>query len=216
MDVDGAHVYLTRYGIKNDDESWYERRLPLFERFYLGSLWAQTNSRWCAILLVDQLIPRKSLDALNKLVAHDERFIISEKWDHITGGIYTRFDSDDAVASDFTEKVYQHAEPGKLLNFNTGYYWHKDQIYLKESYPNNMFLSVWDDRGPYVDQHTRMWKHFDPVSVKGTPMWVHSYHNDTITAERKRKKPFGKRDIVQGEDVDYARFPCLDTTAQQS
>lgn len=209
----GTHYYITRYGLKNNDPNWFDTRLEIFKKYTLPSLLAQTNIEWANVLLVDNLMPKRCLDEFSELLSDDERFIITDKFEY-GDDIYTRLDSDDIVAADFTQKVYDLIEPGKLLNFNKGYYLRveqgesrDDKLYHQHNYPYNMFLTVWDKRGPYHDQHTRMGKHFEAIEDKTDSMWVHLYHPETYTAYRKRGKRLPQEALVS--EVDYKRFPSL-------
>lgn len=194
--------FLTRYGLANPDPEWHKRRLEMFKRFYLPSFMNQTNQDFNCLFRIDHTMPEQSIRDLQDVLP-DSRFEIVKKWGDLRGHIFVRMDSDDAIATDFVEKTYELSEPGKMLNFNDGYLWRNNMFFPYRS-DSNMFLSVWDDKGPYFDQHGWMKNSFEVVSVDGPPMWVHTYHEDTYTTQRGRNVKLNRKRAVE---IDSTRFP---------
>jgi len=164
--TDSDFIIITRfcYRFKESDpletiikSDYWTNRLNLFKKFCLPCVLAQKYQKFKWILIIDPLLPENYFHELQNLTQMYSNIIIY-RWsytDHLSDPtwinkitplnnpilITTRLDSDDSIASDFTQKIVQHAKNTKingflLISYAKGYTWNDS---FDSKYPAGIF-----------------------------------------------------------------------------
>lgn len=209
------HVLLTRFNLPSPGaesvvrarHGWLVERVGLFERFCLPSVLAQSNrdAKW--IIYFD---PESPLWLKDKVSEHAEagyyvpvyrasvdraelRSDIAAQFDRPGDELLTtNLDNDDAIASDFVERLWAQPRPATstvyylvngLVRSSTGVYHHYDR--------HNAFVSMrsaWPDPVTcWADWHTRLNKAYPVVEVGGAPAWLQVVHGGNVTNRTRGK-----------------------------
>lgn len=242
-----CHFYLIRYCLRAPADVLAARG-AIFAQITLPTLAAQTNPDFEVLLLADGTLSADHREWLLSVVP-DERFRLCAypgvaRSYNVSGGdigdwltelirqrarrgasiLTTRLDSDDALATDFTERV--HAEAGStraIINFDNGYLW-KEGSFHPWSHRCNMFATTVCEPDRFVhalaSQHSVLRRTIvasggQRIHMGGEPAWIHFMHPQNLTS-RINRNPGAHRDAWTNPavEVDYGRFPidtrCLD------
>jgi N-acetylglucosaminyl-diphospho-decaprenol L-rhamnosyltransferase len=207
QDVD--HVVLTRFNLPSQGaeslirakDGWLRERVDLFEQYTIPSVRAQTVTAFAWIVYLDPESPewltRRLAPHINGglFVAHYRE---SVAWDEVvvdarelTGGngkvlVTTNLDNDDALATDFIERVQAEAARGwrGALYITTGLILYGDRVYLRQDH-DNAFCSVvesWSDpQTAWRDWHVMLRHHMPVRSVHGAPAWLQVVHGRNVS-----------------------------------
>lgn len=162
-----CHLILTQFNVKIDSESeirvgpeWLSYRFDLFERFCYPSIRGQTNQHFKWLVFFDLHTPnifREKVESYarwnNFVPCYVDSFSNLENHDIIRENISpdskyiitTRIDNDDAVSTDFVDKIQKNFYNQRLefINFTNGYLLdcNKHKLYKKRIF-SNMFISL--------------------------------------------------------------------------
>ncbi|ACZ31708.1 hypothetical protein Xcel_2694 [Xylanimonas cellulosilytica DSM 15894] len=216
------HVLVTRFNLPSPgpesliraQDGWLAERIELFETYTVPSVRHQTvrDFRW--IVYLDPQSPAWLVERLAPLV--DDGLITPIYTEHatwenvrddaraVTGGagsilITTNLDNDDALATDFVERLQQRATPGRreALYLGYGLIVHGDRVYLRRD-PHNAFCSVaepWDGAlTAWRDWHIGLSDHMPAETLDGPPAWLQVVHGKNVSNR------------VRGRLVDPSRY----------
>ena len=205
-------------------EEWLHRRCELFETYCLPSIMSQKGTdlewvilfdrdtpadvmerkdRWCEqcpsihVVTVQHEMGYRFLTVFQRVVARKLRKLSEEgvRYDRI---ITTYLDNDDALSSDFTERVQALAREVKVdqptfITFAYGCQYYTDlNIVVRFRYTNNHFLSlveVPDEQfrvrtvfgyGMHDQLYTFSNCHVQTVSTKEQPAWLEVVHENNV------------------------------------
>jgi len=147
-------------------ESWLEERLEIFEEFTMPSVNSQTDQDFQWLVLCDSGSPQwfRSRLARNSIV----QAIYLDRWDldevrravqtrrRHSKVVTTRLDNDDAIASDFVERVKQAATQVGFINFPHGLIWNEGRLYRWVDQSNAFISRVEEGKlidTVYADKH---------------------------------------------------------------
>lgn len=194
-----VHLVLTRFNVGNLDPVWLNHRMELFERFTLPSMRAQTSDHFEWLLACDNATPepwRSRIadyeDARTRILWLDGPLRIStvteyvkqlesrQEFSHV---ITTRLDNDDAVRSDFVERIQSESHFGdrEFLNFSTGYVWFEGRVLRQEHFSNSFISCVEpasDIKTVHCEQHGQL-SRVGPIRQIATsePYWMRVCHD---------------------------------------
>ena len=205
-------------------EEWLRRRCELFETYCLPSIMAQKGTdlewvilfdrdtpadvmerkdRWCEqcpcihVVTVQHEMGFRFLTVFQRVVARKLKKL-SEEGVHYDRIITTYLDNDDALSSDFTERVQAMAQEMTVdkptfITFSYGYQYFTDlNIAVRFRYTNNHFLSLVEvpDKEFHVrtafgyGMHDRLFTfsncHVRTVSTKDQPAWLEVIHETNV------------------------------------
>lgn len=103
-----------------------------------------------------------------------------QKFSHV---ITTRLDNDDAVRSDFVERIQRESHFGEreFLNLSSGYVWFEGRV-LRQEHLSNSFIScvepASDIRTVHCEQHGKL-SRVGPIRqiATGEPYWMRVCHD---------------------------------------
>lgn len=204
-------MILTRFNIASpgreapirNKPGWLERRFELFERFCLPSVAGQSSLAFDWLILFDIDTPvefKQRVKDAQSIFPFHARFLppvtlatIVEDLKAISPPrserlLTTRLDNDDAIASDFVERIQKEAgsrEDGTVLNFTRGLALSRGKLYsaidtsnpftsLVESYGNDV-KTIWSA------QHQDLGRKWRLVQVSGDPAWLQVVHGENVT-----------------------------------
>jgi hypothetical protein len=202
--TDVNHVLLTRFNLPSEGyeslvrakEGWLRERIALFERYCIPSVQAQTNQAFHWIIYFDPESPdwlkRRIEDHVeDKLYTPIFRTSVtqSELLGDIRGLsiiessrlITTNLDNDDALATDFVERI-QKSTPGrgkKAVYLARGLIKSGPRLYLIVDRTNAFCSVACDWASPatcWSDWHTRLAKSMTSVELYGEPAWLQVVH----------------------------------------
>ena len=124
------HFIITRFGIGQEKEDFYEANFPLLRFVLAKSLEEQTNPKFTWIVIVDSKCPSWVLEGIEEFCRGTLNLIVvvHDPWSyfsmmpslfevlrpHVSPGkriVTTRIDHDDAAAVSFNEVLLEHLEP---------------------------------------------------------------------------------------------------------
>lgn len=203
------HVLITRFNLPSEGaerlirarEGWLQDRVQLFERHTVPTVRAQTakNFRW--IVYFDTESPEWLISRLRPLI--DSRLFfpifreavgwldVREDAREVSGAlgdilITTNLDNDDAIATDFVERLQGAAQPGirEAIFLSHGLIRSGGRVFLRVD-RNNAFCSVaepWDDaQTAWRDWHILLGKHMPTRVVGGQPAWLQVIHTRNVS-----------------------------------
>ena len=214
------HLVITRFNLRQDegarpyqhDADWLEHRFELFERFCYPSLREQTVQAFEWLVLFDDATPPAARARIERLAAwpnfrpvfvpHEARsrcraaaVAALEKRPQIL--VTTRLDSDDAVRSDFIERVQRAAtvpvNRPTVLAFPIGFVWHRQRSYL-DWQPSNAFSSLVEPVGGsasypiktiYTGSHSLQHQLGRVVWLSAAPAWMQVVHGTNLENRRR-------------------------------
>ncbi len=204
-----AHILLTRFNLPSSGaeslvrarEGWLRERQGLFERYCLPSVLAQSEQDFQWIIYFDTHSPRwlqrraAELSRGGVFTAKyresvSTRELVSDVRDVIHGEpdrlVTTNLDNDDALASDFVERIRRRAPasgrvalyvPWGLIRF-------RDHVYLRRD-ASNAFCSVaegWEEPMTcWADWHNALGEHMPVSLAPGPPGWLQVVHHGNVS-----------------------------------
>jgi hypothetical protein len=203
------HVILTRFNLPSpgrerairDRPGWLESRVELFERYCLPSVAAQANARVRWIIYFDPASPawlRERTEAhaatgrytpiFREEVSREElladiRGVVGDSSDEL---LTTNLDNDDALASDFCERLQAAPRPAvaTAYYFTNGLIRSPEGLHLQHD-PDNAFPSVrtrWDGAITcWSAWHTRLRRSMPVVEIGGSPGWLQVVHGRNVS-----------------------------------
>jgi Putative rhamnosyl transferase len=206
--ADVNHVLLTRFNLPSEGyeslvrakEGWLRERIALFERYCIPSVRAQTNQAFHWIIYFDPEshewlkqrienhvedklytpIFRKSV-SLSELLGDIRGLSIIESPRLIT----TNLDNDDALATDFVERIQKSApsQGKKAVYLAHGIIKSGPRLYLRVDRTNAFCSVACDWASPtscWSDWHTRLAKSMPSVELHGEPAWLQVVHGRNV------------------------------------
>jgi len=210
------HVLITlfnvRYSLKSDLhglEKWTEERIPLFEKYCLPSLQAQTNQQFAWLIVLDPSTTKKQRKQLQEFQLKQPNifFLDYPDWDTVEQPINewiqsigidadylitSRVDNDDILHEDFIATVQSECKrnPGEyLLNFMNGYNMRikkkKNLLFNYQSH-TNPFMSLVEENNPKLNtirrfNHNDWPQKFTRVNVTTPePLWLQLVHGKNL------------------------------------
>jgi hypothetical protein len=204
------HVLLTRFNLPSKGpeslirakDGWLERRVVLFENYTIPSVAAQTVAGFYWIVYFDPESPRWLLDRLAPHVAsgaYTPLFREEATWRDVgadarqlTGArgnllITTNLDNDDALATNFVERIQGLANPDEAnaLFLERGLISAGDRAYLWRD-RDNAFCSVAEPWSPepttaWRDWHIMLGRHLPVRRAAGPPAWLQMVHSENVS-----------------------------------
>lgn len=203
------HVVLTRFNLPSKGaeslirakDGWLRERVGLFEQYTIPSMEAQTVTDFAWIVYLDPDSPGWLIE---RLASHIDRGLFvahyreSVAWRDVVvdarelaGGdgsvlITTNLDNDDALATDFIERVQDQAARGwrGALYISTGLILYGDRVYLRQDH-DNAFCNViepWSDpQTAWRDWHVMLRQHLPVRSIQGAPAWLQVVHGRNVS-----------------------------------
>ena len=230
------HVLLTRFNLPSKgpesfiraQEGWLERRVELFENYTIPSVAAQTVAGFHWIVYLDPDSPRWLLDRLAPHVASGAFTPIFREevtWRDVgadvrqlTGAqgnllITTNLDNDDALATNFMERIQRLAKPGEAtaLFLERGLISAGERAYLWRD-RDNAFCSVAEPWSPepttaWRDWHIMLGRHLPVRRAAGAPAWLQVVHRENVSNRVRGRltDPTRYRNLFHGLIQDLQR-----------
>jgi len=225
------HFIITRFGVRSDQDGglpsdeWVEDRLKKYEYICLSSLKGQLDQNFRVLLLVDSAFDARGY----KIPLPSSRYeivVVDEWWVHLaeiirersagTHVITTRLDNDDALGSEFVQRVqyeFKGQDAPTVIDLQRGvkYFQGKMGTFI---YPSNMFISLINlvdrDEHCYSKQHPEMIRQFDTMSVRDSgPFWLHVVHPMSITYKSPHQNVNDGLEWLGFFDVDLTKAGVL-------
>lgn len=206
------HVIMTRFNLATPGKEssirnrpgWLDGRFDLFEKYCLPSIAAQTSTRFQWIIYFDEGTPsifRSRIEALRKVfpfIPYYTGLFPASGWPKSIVETFnfkpdallsTRLDNDDALASDFVERlhdaIFVHAVADGAYNFENGFIMSNGKLY-RLSHPNNAFFSF---VAPYGEQmvtapsiqHMELARHGKINQIYGSGGWMQIVHGGNVS-----------------------------------
>lgn len=218
-----SHVILTRFNLPTDGveglirarEGWLRERVALFERYTVPSVARQTR-RVSWIVYLDPESPAWLSERLAPLVARglfrpvhrtsvgpddlreDLRATVTDPGEVL---LTTNLDNDDALASDFSERVQAvvRREPKVVVYVDHGLIREAGGLYLRTD-RRNAFCSVresWDEPvTAWSEYHNEFPRTMPAVQLGGPPGWLQVVHGSNVSNRVRGRlvRPAGYRD----------------------
>lgn len=199
-----AHFLLTRFNVRQKpqdtrlvcDPKWLDTRFALFDRFCFPSVEGQTTGRFVWIVFFDADTPEPfrtrireytsfrpfQPEYVKEVSASVVRDTVNARTSNSTSHVITtRMDNDDAIRSDFVERVqscFDH-QSREVINFRYGYIWHRRRIYLHRDDSNafaSMIESATDLHTVWCRPHPRLVEVAPIRQITDTPAWLQVVH----------------------------------------
>ena len=220
------HVLLTRFNLPSKgpesliraQEGWLQRRVELFQRYTIPSVAAQTVSgfHWIVYFdpesppwLLERLAPQAEAGAFTPVFREEATWReVGADARQLTGArgellITTNLDNDDALATDFLERIQQLAKPGetRAVFLERGLITSGERTYLRRDL-DNAFCSVaepWsaEPATAWRDWHIMLRNHMPVCSHAGGPAWLQVVHGENVSNR------------VRGHLTDPTRYRAL-------
>ncbi|WP_040569141.1 glycosyltransferase [Microbacterium yannicii] len=233
-----AHVVLTRFNVPTPGfesvvrakEGWLRSRVALFERYCLPSMRRQVGARAEWIIYFDPQSPdwlRQWIDDVNdgvftpvfrSSVSYEERMADIRRVAGRAPGrmlITTNLDNDDALASDFLDRVQRAVVPGvrTAIYLADGLIAEAKRLYHRVD-RDNAFCSVaepWDAPGDppvtcWLRPHNRLGETMAVRSLRGEPGWLQVVHGENVS-NRVRGRLVSPKAFRGRFDPMLAAFP---------
>lgn len=211
------HFVLTRFNIASPGREapirnapgWLGRRFDLFEAYCLPSMAAQKPGTFRWLIYFDEQTPdefRARIAAAQAIVPFDAIFVgpfraglaaldvaarLTTKGGRL---ITTRLDNDDAVSSDFLERVKAEAEgfpDGTIINFKEGIALQNGRLYTAAD-ESNPFTSLVEQADKaetiWAAPHTELAMRFPLRQVVTEPCWLQVVHGENVANRIKGKR----------------------------
>ena len=188
---------------------WLEHRFELFERFCFPSLRKQSNQNFQWLVFFDIKTPAKFKEKVRKYTAWQNFVPVYVDRDKYPPGglakpvirkylrqdveylITTRIDNDDGVALDFINLIQENFSQQNLqfINFNYGYVWHRQKIYLLKE-KSNHFTSLIEKierkaeaefKTIYCARHSKLELQGNIKRLDIAPTWLEVIHDRNVT-----------------------------------
>jgi hypothetical protein len=207
---------------------WLAERFDLFERYCLPSIAAQTSAAFDWIIYFDENTPepfRERIAACQQAFAFHAYFtglFPGSGWARsvrevlgIDSGLLltTRLDNDDALASDFVERLHAAVVAGGLApgswNFTNGFVVGSSRAYAL-AHPANAFFSWLEPAGPAMRtapsiMHLDIADHGPVFQIAGPGAWAQMVHGGNVSNKLRGR-------LVEPAALS-ARFPPAVTQA---
>ena len=206
------HVIMTRFNLATPGKEssirnrtgWLEGRFDLFEKYCLPSVAGQSSLRFQWIIYFDEGTPsifRSKIEALRKVFPFTPYYTglfpasgwprsIVETFDFKTDALLsTRLDNDDALASDFVERLHseivKYATTDGAYNFENGFILSNGKLY-RLKHPSNAFFSFLAPYGEHMTtapsiQHMELSKHGKIHQISGAGGWMQIVHGGNVS-----------------------------------
>lgn len=210
------HVILTRFNLATpgreedirNQPGWLSRRFDLFERICLPSMVAQTDQDFVWIIYFDKDTPQEFKDRTAQLQKQfpfvpyytglfpgdgwrkSVQEVLSDKGLSPAQLVSTRLDNDDALASDYAQRIKaaaqaQGSEGPVAFNITAGCIMTKDRLYQTQHQSNAFFsiLEPFDDAmktAPAI-QHMTLASHGPVIQIDGRPGWLQVVHGENVS-----------------------------------
>ncbi len=211
------HFVLTRFNIASagreapirNSAGWLKRRFELFETYCLPSMAAQQAGSFRWLIYFDEATPkefRERIETAQAAVPFDAIFVgpfragmaaidVAARLDTRTGRLVTtRLDNDDAIASDFLERIRQEASglpDGTILNFRNGAALRDGRLYSAAD-ESNPFTSLVEDAADcktiWAATHTELGSNFPLRQVVTQPCWLQVVHGENVANRIKGRR----------------------------
>lgn len=203
------------------DQNWIDKRISIFEKYYVPSIVNQTNKNFTCILNFD---PTSSEELLKKYEGLANTQIICTphkeflaKWleeNQIDLLITTRIDNDDLIAPFFIEKIQQKIDYSTLelnnllLDFTGVQYDLKTKSYSKifTHKCDSSFLSVFSTKLDgyktcFFAEHPQMPNFFKKqIKISEEPAFVQLIHSSNL-ANRKIHGPLNGKELMSAKNI---------------
>ncbi|EBA14563.1 hypothetical protein RSK20926_01172 [Roseobacter sp. SK209-2-6] len=226
-----THVIQTRFNLATPGREsairnrpdWLEERFEMFERICLPSIAAQTCKNFTWIIYFDKDTPEAQKERVEELrkrvpfIPYYTGLFAAEGWNRSIGEVLpdrteflltTRLDNDDALASDYIERVQQAAQQQVqqaplCLNFSRGYI-RTDKALYEMTHPSNAFftrLCPWNEdmRTAMSIQHMTIKDHGAVVQLEAPGAWLQVVHGGNVS-----NKVRGRRIPADNMDAPFA------------
>ena len=216
-------------------DKWLVNRFSLFKQYCFPYIKSQTYQDFIWLCLFDIDTPpifKTEIDNMSRMMPNfhpcylDEtetkgvdsyisRYIQSHK-EHSTNYLITcRLDNDDAVHTEYIEKLVelhtQQKENMTIYSFKYGMQYYTDlKLAFRIPYSNNHFLALIDNN--FNDEDFKTILEYNHYYIKScgipficinnhqTPMWIEVIHNENVDNDCKmtlRQRPIYKRNIIK-------------------
>jgi hypothetical protein len=202
------HFIVTRFNVPDHTgaarwtEAWLIDRVPIWQRITLPSLTRQTSKAFRYLILIDDRSPDFLVETLQQATAeasfavnvvrvrsfdaHVLRDVMSGTLATAASRITTRLDNDDALATNFVERLQSLPVPAAPLavNFVHGMQCDAARIYTRAD-RSNPFISVVTVDGDhhlnaYAGQHHLLAEHVRVKQVRGEHAWLQTLHSANL------------------------------------
>ncbi|SHJ85780.1 Glycosyltransferase, GT2 family [Tessaracoccus bendigoensis DSM 12906] len=203
------HLLVTRFNLPSRGpeslirakEGWLQSRVGLFERYTLPSVQSQTNRNFSWLIYLDPQSPEWLLDRLassmdagvfqvlfREEVTWEDLAADAEEATGANGGllITTNLDNDDALSSDFVDRVQRaalHGVRGALYLAN-GLVSVGDRTYAWHDADNafcNVIESWYKPQTAWRDWHILLSRHMNSTTIGGAPAWLQIVHDRNVS-----------------------------------
>lgn len=206
------HVIMTRFNLASPGREsairnqcgWLARRFELFERHCLPSVASQTHRNFDWIVYFDIDTPkeyRERIESCRSVFPFTPYFtplFQLEGWSRAISEslkgrnpwlLTTRLDNDDAIASDFVERLRNSAmaagQRTTAFNFTNGFVVADGRVYAL-THRSNAFVSLLEprdgsERTVMSIQHLDVERHYPIVQVDGPGAWVQMVHGGNVS-----------------------------------
>lgn len=208
------HFIITRFNLRwstdaagdsQIDPLLLARRLELFERFCLPTVRGQTRQDFKWLVLFDSQSPgpvKARIEAYARWpnfvpvylppgMEHVGRHVVRPYLDGSPQTVITtRLDNDDGLCRTYVENIRRHENVARrtVLQFPSGYVWHRERIYLDrqecnafttlveplEAGVNSEFFTI------YKGSHSDLYRLGPVVDVSGEPGWLQVIHGANV------------------------------------
>lgn len=202
------HYILTRFNVEAEfapsmciQDYWLEHRFPLFIRYCLPSIAAQTCKNFTWLLMMDNRTPIRYKDRLNRLLSdHIDCFHIlltDANWTQATRSyiindnksdsrhiITTRCDNDDALHKEFIAGIQREFawQDYTFIEFAKGYSYQPKSATLRwAKFEGNAFVSLVEKRSKelttaFCGNHRYLREKGPFIVIPDPPSWLHVMH----------------------------------------
>lgn len=203
------HVLVTRFNLPSEgaekliraQDGWLRDRIELFERYTVPSVRSQSATAFHWIVYLDVESPQWLLDRLRPLaddglltplfretvdwadLAADARTVTRARGDIL---LTTNLDNDDALATNFVERLQAAVRPGvrESIFLGRGLIVSGAKVYRRTD-RMNAFCSVaepWDGaQTAWRDWHILLGKHMPSRVLAGAPAWLQVIHGRNVS-----------------------------------
>ncbi|WP_230279980.1 glycosyltransferase [Croceicoccus sp. Ery15] len=205
------HLVLTRFNIASpgrevairNSPGWLDRRFDLFEKYCLPSMAGQANRNFEWLIYFDSGTPASFRERIERdrsicpftpryvpmfdgqTAAHDVRPLLANGVGPV---LTTRLDNDDAVASDFIDRIQQEGASAPaltVLNFTNGIAMRDGLLYHAQD-RSNPFTTLVEHDLAAVDTiwgkpHHQLGDKWTIRQVGGPPVWLQVVHGENVT-----------------------------------
>jgi hypothetical protein len=211
------HFILTRFNIASPGREapirnapgWLSRRFELFTTYCLPSMSAQDVRDFQWLIYFDEQTPeqfREQIIAAQAQVPFESIFVgpfhaglaaedVAKRLrPDTTRVLTTRLDNDDAVSSDFLQRIRSEAKglpDGTMLNFRQGVALRNGRLYTAIDESNPFTSLVEQAKGAstiWAAPHTELATRFPTRQISTAPCWLQVVHGENVANRIKGKR----------------------------